>query len=213
MAIKNKSLKRKAESLTTLLEAAYAKSTLRKYKPAWEKWVSWADPFEEINSCPADPLYVAIYLNDLTNSFATEGALTAAILGIRWGHLNSGFDFPTDHQLVKLALEGGFAAFFRISEILQIQIKEITFDNFGATVFLPKSKTDQVREGPIQRDFPGDSRVLNEVQLAFHLVAECISEVIRDHMNVLPHWMFLIDNLIRAAVKRTIDDISKGRLM
>ncbi|XP_066934989.1 mitogen-activated protein kinase kinase kinase 15-like isoform X2 [Clytia hemisphaerica] len=63
--------------------------------------------------------------------------------------------------------------------------------------------------GPIQRDFPGDSRVLNEVQLAFHLVAECISEVIRDHMNVLPHWMFLIDNLIRAAVKRTIDDISK----
>ena len=29
-------------------------------------------------------------------------------------------------------------------------------------------------------------------------------------MSVLPHWMFMIDNLIRAAVKRTIDDISKG---
>lgn len=66
--------------------------------------------------------------------------------------------------------------------------------------------------GPIQRDFPGDDRVLQEIQLAFHLVAECISEVIRDHMNVLPHWIFLIDDLIRNAVKRTIDDISKELL-
>ena len=200
MAIKDKSLKRKAESLPILLEAAYAKSTLRKYKPAWEKWVSWADPFEEVISCPADPFHVAIYLNDLTNSFETEGALTSAILGIRWGHLNSGYKSPTDHPLVKLALEGGkriiaerrspsdkrsrrkeplssdlirnlaqhffdstdlveirfllmvilgFAGFFRISEMLQIQIKEITFDDTGSTIFLPISKTDQVREGNI----------------------------------------------------------------
>ena len=33
--------------------------------------------------------------------------------------------------------------------MLQIQIKEITFDNLGATVFLPISKTDQVRDGNI----------------------------------------------------------------
>uniref|UniRef100_A0A7M5XJT8 Tyr recombinase domain-containing protein n=1 Tax=Clytia hemisphaerica TaxID=252671 RepID=A0A7M5XJT8_9CNID len=197
--IKDRNLKRKAESLPVLLEAAYAKSTLRKYKPAWEKWLICSDPFDEVISCPADPIYVAIYINDLTNSFATEGALTAAILGIRWGHLNSGFDSPTNHPLVRLAIEGGkriiaerrsplknchrkeplssdliknlvrkyststnlvdirflimvlfgFAGFFRISEILKIQLKEITFDKSGATVYLPFSKTDQVREGNI----------------------------------------------------------------
>lgn len=197
--IKDKSLKRKAEGLPILLEAAYAKSTLRKYKPAWEKWVVWAKQFDEVNSCPADPLYIAIYLNDLTNSLATEGALTAAILGIRWGHLNSGFESPINHPLVRLALEGGkriiaerkspkerrrrkepitsdfirnlvqkyststnlvdirflvmvilgFTGFFRISEMLEIQMKQITFDSSGATVYLPFSKTDQVRQGNI----------------------------------------------------------------
>lgn len=190
-------MKQKAEGLPVLLESAYAKSTLRKYKPAWEKWVSWAGPFDEVNCCPADPFYVAVYLNDLTNSLATEGTLTAAILGIRWGHLTSGFESPTDHSLVKLALEGGkriiaeknsiggkrrrkeplssdiikslaetyatssnlldirftlmvilgFAGFFRISEMLRIQTKDLTFDQTGATIFLPISKTDQQRQG------------------------------------------------------------------
>ena len=83
MTIKNPILKQKASSLPNLLESGYAKSTLRKYKPAWEKWVTWASQFEEISICPAEPLFIAIYINDLTNSFSKKSALTAAILGIR----------------------------------------------------------------------------------------------------------------------------------
>eukprot|EP00111_Clytia_hemisphaerica_P010708 TCONS_00031270-protein len=41
----------------------------------------------------------------------------------------------------------GFSGFFRISEMLQIQIQHITFCQSGVKIFLPKSKTDQIREG------------------------------------------------------------------
>jgi len=52
-------------------------------------------------------------------------------------------NFPTDNHAPSLkeklmAIKN--KRFFRISEILQIQIKEITFDNFGATVFSTKFK-------------------------------------------------------------------------
>ena len=194
--IEDPSLKEKAGTLPELLNAAYANSTLRKYKPAWQKWREWASQFNEVSYCPADPFFVAVYLNDLTSSNATEGAITAAVMGIRWGHRNSGFNSPTDNPLVKLALEGskrliaarnpvakqnrkepitsdllkaivdeyrttenlmdirfvlmtvlGFCGFLRISEMLEIQIKDISFCEDGVKIFLPFSKTDQVREG------------------------------------------------------------------
>ena len=43
----------------------------------------------------------------------------------------------------------GFSGFFRISELLQIQIKNIEFTEQGIKIKIPKSKTDQLREGNI----------------------------------------------------------------
>ncbi|XP_066918158.1 integrase/recombinase xerD homolog [Clytia hemisphaerica] len=39
------------------------------------------------------------------------------------------------------------SGFLRISKMLQIQIQHITFCQSGVKIFLPKSKTDQIREG------------------------------------------------------------------
>ncbi len=41
----------------------------------------------------------------------------------------------------------GFCGFLRISELLEIQYKDISFCPTGVTIFLPFSKTDQLREG------------------------------------------------------------------
>ena len=195
--IQDETLKRKALSLPHLIESAYAESTLKKYKPAWEKWLVWTKSFSEVNHCPAEPFHVAIYLNDVVSSIKTKGALTSAFLGIRWGHHTSGHSSPTEHPLVKLALEGGkrilslngtknscrkeplpvdllkqlvdhfsstsdlvkirfvvlillgFSGFFRISELLCIKIKDLTFNELGVKVLASKSKTDQLREGNI----------------------------------------------------------------
>lgn len=35
----------------------------------------------------------------------------------------------------------------------------------------------------------------------------------REHIKVLPHWMFLIDQLIRDAVKHVLESINKGKMI
>lgn len=195
--IKDGKLKTMAASLPNLLSSAYADSTLSKYKSAWKKWISWSSQFNEVTSCPADPFFIAIYLNDIVSKGGKIGTLETAIQGIRWGHINSGFLTPTDLPFVKLALEGGkriiarsggkisrqkepldtellkkivqnfgytnnlidlrfviicllgFSGFMRISEILSLKIKDISFVEEGLKVFVETSKTDQLREGHI----------------------------------------------------------------
>ena len=57
-------LKRNSKTLPQLIENAFANSTLKKYKPAWTKWLEWYSNYEEVSPCPADPLHVALYIND-----------------------------------------------------------------------------------------------------------------------------------------------------
>ena len=74
---------------------------------SWLKWLEWASKFDEVNPCPADPLHVALYMNDIVTRDQKVGALTSAVRGIRWGHISSGLYSPTENPLVKLVLEGG----------------------------------------------------------------------------------------------------------
>lgn len=191
--LKDDQLRKKAEKLPILLQAGYATNTLNKYKPAWKKWLSWAESYPEVNACPADPFFVALYLNDLVIEKVSLSAITAAFHGIRWGHINCGYESPTNNPFVKLAFEGakrsvegtknqkepldaeaikviinkfgfnknvlqlrfvimcliGFAGFFRISELLDIQVKHITFYKGYIDILVEKSKMDQQREGHI----------------------------------------------------------------
>ena len=43
----------------------------------------------------------------------------------------------------------GFSGFLRISELLEIHVGDMTFDNECMKILIPKSKNDQVREGHI----------------------------------------------------------------
>jgi len=82
--VKDPHLKEKATTLPKLITSAYSTSTLRKYKPAWEKWISWSAHYSEVSACPADPFYIAIYFNDIVTSQGKAGTLESAFLGIRW---------------------------------------------------------------------------------------------------------------------------------
>ena len=104
--IKSERLTDVASSLPQLLDAAYADSTLVKYKPAWIKWLIWVGGFTEVVASPADPFFVACYFNDLVASGAKQGAIILAYCAIRWGHHSAGAkDSPTEHLLLGWPLQ------------------------------------------------------------------------------------------------------------
>ena len=105
--IQHPKLKLNASTLPDLIGSAFSDSTLKKYKPAWKNWLKWSSEYPEVSTGPADPLYIAIYINELVPVGGKVGTIIAAYLGIRWGHLSAGVESPTENSFVKLALEGG----------------------------------------------------------------------------------------------------------
>ena len=92
-----------APSLPNVLNAARAKSTTEKYR-GWSKWLNWCSSRDEVRTVPANPFYVAIYLNFVLKTANNKGALATAF--IRWGHHINGAFSLTDHPFVSLAFEG-----------------------------------------------------------------------------------------------------------
>ena len=70
------------------------------------KWVAWAETKDEVTVIPADPFYVAIYLNHLLHTNGTVGAINTAVYGINWAHHAAGFESPTDDPFVQLITKG-----------------------------------------------------------------------------------------------------------
>ena len=81
--IEDSQLKSRAENLHKIMESRWAESTNRKYKHAWDKWEEWCKRHPESPSKPADPFYIAVYINDLVLEECKMGTLDAAAAGIR----------------------------------------------------------------------------------------------------------------------------------
>ena len=97
---------RSSSSLSGVIEAGLPSSTNAKYHSAWKKWLDWCKTNTEVVSLPANPFFVALYLNYILQTQNTKGALISAFYGIRWGHNISGLKSPTEHPFVQLAFEG-----------------------------------------------------------------------------------------------------------
>ena len=86
--------------------SARAKSTTNKYEKGWSNWLTWSKDKEEVTQLPANPFFVAIYLNYVLKTSNNVGALTTAFFGIRWGHHINGLNSPTEHPFVRMTYEG-----------------------------------------------------------------------------------------------------------
>ena len=100
--VKDSELKLLATSLPFIVQKGRADTTIKKYKAGWQGWVEWCAHKEEVKPRPANPFYVALYLNYVYFVKSTKCAITAAFYGIRWGHHLVGLESPTDNPLVKL---------------------------------------------------------------------------------------------------------------
>ena len=104
--IRSNELIKLSQSLPEVIQAGLASSTTNKYALWWKNWVNWSSSKPEVETLPANPFFVALFLNHVLESNQTKGAITSSFYGIRWAHHIAGLDSPTDHPFTKLAFEG-----------------------------------------------------------------------------------------------------------
>lgn len=95
-----------ALSLPEVVMSARAPLTTKKYESGWSKWLDWCKNKDEVMTVPANPFFVAIYINYVLKTSNNNGALVAAFYGIRWGHHINGAISPTEHPFVRMAYDG-----------------------------------------------------------------------------------------------------------
>ena len=61
--VKDSELKLLATSLPFIVQNARAEATVKKYKAGWQGRVEWCADKEEVKPRPANPFYVALFLN------------------------------------------------------------------------------------------------------------------------------------------------------
>ena len=188
-------LRLRSTNLLGVVYQRWAPNTHDKYNSGWEGWSARCQKYPESTTLPADPFYIALYINDLILDDRKPGALTNAESGIRYAHTIAGYDNPMDHKFVKTVMEGpkrlasthckkrqkepitsdmmksiidayrspsnllhhrfivlcllGFNGFLRISELSEIRVGDLEFDDECLKITIPKAKNDQIREGHI----------------------------------------------------------------
>ena len=73
------------------------------YIRSYNRWTLFAAPFPEICPLPADPIYVSLYIQHLTETTHSVSAVQSAFYAIRWAHSTAGLPSPTEHPIVMMA--------------------------------------------------------------------------------------------------------------
>ena len=105
--LKDPSLCAKAGNLKSLVMASKASNNVKKYSYAWSRWKAWANEKIGVPVLPAQPLMIALYINDLLEFSKSASVLESAFYAIQWAHKLAGFESPTFHPVVRAALEAG----------------------------------------------------------------------------------------------------------
>ena len=105
------SLRRLVPNLLHLQLESRAPSTVQKYRSGKLKWRQWAAAKTGIQVIPAKPLYVALFISELTVISVSNNtgisSIESVLYGIKWAHSLAGIvECRTSHPLVKSSLEG-----------------------------------------------------------------------------------------------------------
>ena len=103
--VRDPHLKSLAAMLPSMALQSRQEGTLKNYRYGWDKWKSWAFQYAEVNIIPADPLYIALYLYELSRGARTAAPVNLAFYAISWAHKLAGLEDPTNHTLPKMVRE------------------------------------------------------------------------------------------------------------
>ena len=75
--------------------------TVKGYVAGFRRWKAWASNYSEINTLPAEPKYVSLYLTSIFQASKTHAPVTNAFYSISWAHKVACLPDPTSHDIVK----------------------------------------------------------------------------------------------------------------
>ena len=107
---------------------------------------------------PVEATNLALYLQHLGESKSSKSAVKEAVHGLSWAHTITVemlqaivCDVRKDDTLANLRLAAvcliSFAGFLRFDEVANIRPCDLAFDEDHSTIQIPRSKTDQMRQG------------------------------------------------------------------
>ena len=98
-------LKRLAKALPISVLHCRAPSTTKKYLGAYKRWRNWASE-HKIPTFPAEPAYLALYLQHLAEVKSSKSAVEEAVNSLTWAHTLAGIPAPNSAPIVNATLDG-----------------------------------------------------------------------------------------------------------
>lgn len=179
-----------ADYMSTHLLKSKSEGTVKKYFSYFKKWQNFANS-ENINSIPAQPIHVALFLTQLIDKKCSNNVVESSVYAIKWAHKLRGLSDPTSNPYITNLLESAkrqnskprikkdiitsqhiiglcekyaesnnifiirdlaiivlcYSGFLRYDEVRALLCKHVIFHDDYISLFLPKSKTDQYRNG------------------------------------------------------------------
>ena len=90
-----------ALSIPSLLLKSRADGTINTYMNSFKQWEKWTDEFDEVQSMPADSVYIAIYFAALIQQGSSFHKIKNTFYAIAWFHNINNFDNPCNNRIVK----------------------------------------------------------------------------------------------------------------
>ena len=101
----NQELASLRERMKKTVLSSRATSTTTSYIRSLRKWKEFTEK-HNVNYFPADPVYVALYLQHVAESTKSLQSVESTFYAIRWAHKLSGISSPTDNSTVQMVVEG-----------------------------------------------------------------------------------------------------------
>ena len=109
MSLEDAGLYSQVPLLLELVLSANAPGAIARYAGGWNRWRSWSKSRVVVPHLPSEPLHVALYILELTNTALQNGhgsaVIDKAVYSIRWGHKLATLASPVDHPIVTSAAE------------------------------------------------------------------------------------------------------------
>ena len=94
------SLRELASRLESMVIASRATGTTDVYRRALLRWTHFAASSDEIQTFPAKPEHVALYLQHVLDTTKSHSSVDSAIYGIQWAHNLADIPCPTNSPIV-----------------------------------------------------------------------------------------------------------------